>query len=64
MKFIIYFLSVVPFYFLIQIGFAQNDQFLNPIDIFNLEYVNNPRISSQGKQIIYERNYFDIQTEQ
>lgn len=43
--------------------FGQNDQFLAPIDIFDLEYVNNPRISPDGKLIIYERNYFDIQTD-
>jgi len=33
---------------------------LKPIDLFDLEYVNNPRISPDGKRVIYERIYFDI----
>lgn len=44
-------------------GFGQNNQFLNPIDLFDLEYVSNPQISPDGSKIIYERNYFDIQTD-
>ncbi len=43
--------------------FAQSDNLLQPQDIFNLEYVNNPAISPDGKTVIYERNYFDIITD-
>lgn len=42
---------------------SQNQNFLNPIDIFDLEYVSNPQVSPDGQQIIYERNYFDIQSD-
>lgn len=42
---------------------GQKSDFLEPIDIFDLEYVSNPRISPDGEKIIYERNYFDIQTD-
>jgi len=50
------------FFFNIDVS-GQHDEFLQPIDLFDLEYVNNPKISADGKQIIYERNYFDIQTD-
>ena len=50
------------FFFNIDVS-GQHDKFLQPIDLFDLEYVNNPKISPDGKQIIYERNYFDIQTD-
>jgi acylaminoacyl-peptidase len=42
---------------------GQKSDFLEPIDIFDLEYVSNLRISPDGEKIIYERNYFDIQTD-
>jgi dipeptidyl aminopeptidase/acylaminoacyl peptidase len=42
---------------------AQHGELLEPVDIFDLEYVSNPQISPDGKQVIYERNYFDIQTD-
>ena len=32
-------------------------------DIFDLEYVNDPRISPDGKQIVYERHSMDIMTD-
>jgi dipeptidyl aminopeptidase/acylaminoacyl peptidase len=44
--------------------FAQKSDIFQPIDVFDLEYVSNPQISPDGKLIIYERNYFDIQTDQ
>jgi len=42
---------------------GQHKALLEPVDIFDLEYVNNPRISPDGQMIVYERNYFDIQTD-
>ena len=42
---------------------GQNADFIQPIDIFDMEYVNNPSISPDGEKIIYERHYFDIQTD-
>ena len=61
MKYKFYFLIALTVSVFNHLVNAQNDQFLNPIDIFNLEYVNNPKISPDREQIIYERNYFDIQ---
>ena len=63
MKYSFNYLLIISLIFLNVDVFGQNDQFLAPIDIFDLEYVNNPRISPDGKLIIYERNYFDIQTD-
>lgn len=42
---------------------AQKSDKFQPIDVFDLEYVSNPQISPDGKLIIYERNYFDIQND-
>ena len=63
MKYRFNFLVVLILVFLDVAVYGQSDQFLVPIDIFDLEYVSNPQISPDGKQIIYERNYFDIQTD-
>ncbi len=43
--------------------FGQTKKALEPVDVFDMEYVSNPKISPDGKHIIYERNYFDIQTD-
>ena len=37
---------------------------LEPIDIFDLEYVSDPQISPDGTKIIYVRNFKDIMTDQ
>ena len=63
MKYRFNFLVSLILVFLDVAVYGQSDQFLVPIDIFDLEYVSNPQISPDGKQIIYERNYFDIQTD-
>ncbi len=31
-----------------------------PLDVFNLEWAGNPAISPDGRQIVYQRNHFDI----
>lgn len=36
---------------------------LEPIDIFDMEYVSDPQISPDGSKIIYVRNYKDIMTD-
>lgn len=45
-------------------NYAQNSSKLELSDIFDLEYVSDPRISPDGKQIIYTRNFKDIYTDQ
>ena len=44
---------------------AQNpeDNRFQPIDIFDLEYVSDPRISPDGEQVAYVRNFKDIMTD-
>ncbi|MDH3708657.1 MAG: DPP IV N-terminal domain-containing protein, partial [Cyclobacteriaceae bacterium] len=42
---------------------AQNDPYLQAIDIFDLEYVSDPQISKQGDHILYVRNFKDIMTD-
>lgn len=37
-----------------------NPRHLQPADVFNLEWADNPAISPDGKQIVYQRNQFDI----
>ena len=46
----------------IRSSFSQLSNKLEPIDVFDLEYVSNPQISSQGDKILYQRNFKDIMT--
>ncbi len=39
------------------------DNHLETMDVFNLEYVSDPQISPDGKQIIYTRNFKDVMTD-
>jgi dipeptidyl aminopeptidase/acylaminoacyl peptidase len=43
---------------------AQSRRALQPMDIFSIEYVSNPKISPDGTRIIYERNFLDAQTDE
>lgn len=45
-------------------NYAQHSSKLELLDIFDLEYISDPRISPNGKQIIYTRNFKDIYTDQ
>lgn len=45
------------------ISFSQVKSNLEPIDIFNMEYVSDPQISPDGSKIIYVRNFKDIMTD-
>ena len=44
---------------------ADDDQAntLKPVDIFELEYADGPRISPDGRRVIYERHSMDIMTD-
>ncbi len=45
-------------------AFTQPSQQLELLDVFDLEYVSNPQIAPNGKQIIYQRNFKDVMTDQ
>jgi acylaminoacyl-peptidase len=49
--------------FSLQFCFAQVKSNLELLDIFDMEYVSNPQISPNGKQIIYVRNFKDVMTD-
>jgi acylaminoacyl-peptidase len=36
---------------------------LEPIDVFELEYVSDPQVSPDGESIVYQRNFKDIKTD-
>jgi acylaminoacyl-peptidase len=63
MKYYTCFLTMHILIFFVMTSLAQPSDNLEPIDVFDLEYASNPQISPDGKQVIYERNYFDIQTD-
>ncbi len=42
---------------------AQNDPHLQPVDIFDLEYISDPQISRAGDRVLYVRNFKDIMTD-
>ena len=33
---------------------------LQPMDVFQLQWADNPRLSPDGKAIVYERSWFDV----
>lgn len=45
----------------VQLTFTQN--LLEPVDIFDIEYVSDPQVSPDGSQIIYTRNFKDIMSD-
>ncbi len=44
-------------------GHATISNTLEPLDVFNLEYVSDPQISPNGQSIVYVRNYKDVMTD-
>ena len=58
-----YFLVIIASQFS-TILYSQSDQNFKPIDVFNLEYVSNPKISPDGEKILYVRNFKDIMTDE
>ncbi len=49
--------------FLLNTLIAQQSSTLQPIDIFDLEYVGDPQIAPGGTQVVYVRNFKDIMTD-
>ena len=47
----------------INIIYSQSNNKFKPIDVFSLEYVSNPKISPDGKKVLYVRNFKDIMTD-
>tara|TARA_B100000287_G_scaffold62986_1_gene54786 strand:- start:471 stop:2501 length:2031 start_codon:yes stop_codon:yes gene_type:complete len=45
------------------LSYSQSSKKLDPIDVFDLEYVSNPKISPKGDMILYQRNFKDIMTD-
>ncbi|MFQ5742164.1 MAG: S9 family peptidase [Acidobacteriota bacterium] len=41
-----------------------NEQKLEPIDVFQLEWASDPQISPDGEKIVYVRNFIDIMSDQ
>lgn len=39
---------------------AQEQQFFNLENVFDLEYASDPQVSPDGKQVVYQRNFMDI----
>ncbi len=46
------------------LSFGQMQTNFNYLDVFQLEYANNPKVSPDGKLVVYERNGFDIMEDQ
>ena len=44
--------------------FSQTSNIFEPIDVFDLEYVSNTQISSDGDKVLYQRNFNDIMTDE
>ena len=45
-------------------AFSQSSNIFEPINIFDLEYVSNTQISSDGDKVLYQRNFNDIMTDE
>lgn len=40
---------------------AADPRIFHPLDVFDLQWANHPQIAPDGKRIVYERSFFDIQ---
>ena len=56
-------LTLFSIFFLSNLIFSQPSNKLDPIDIFDLEYISNPEISPNGEMILFQRNFKDIMTD-
>ena len=54
---------IVIFVALSNTSFSQSVDKLEPLDVFNLEYVSDPQVSPDGTQVIYIRDFKDIMTD-
>ena len=56
-------LTLLSIFFLSNLIFSQPSNKLEPIDVFDLEYISNPEISSNGDMVLFQRNFKDIMTD-
>ncbi|MFT7364935.1 MAG: Tol biopolymer transport system component, partial [Algoriphagus sp.] len=42
---------------------AQQKTNLQPLDLFDLEYISDPQISPDGSKVVYVRNFKDVMTD-
>lgn len=56
--------SVITVLFLcLAVSLVQSQEKLKNLDVFDLEWANNPKISPDGNRIVYQRQGFDIMTD-
>ena len=58
-----FYLTVFSFFLISALAVSQPSNKLEPIDVFDIEYVSNPEISPQGDKILFLRNFKDIMTD-
>ena len=58
-----YFLTLSLTLFFYQFSYGQISKKFEPIDVFDIEYVSSPEISSDGNKILFQRNFKDIMTD-
>tara|TARA_B110001452_G_scaffold124794_1_gene103528 strand:+ start:622 stop:2691 length:2070 start_codon:yes stop_codon:yes gene_type:complete len=58
-----FYLTVFSFLLISTLAVSQPSNKLEPIDVFDIEYVSNPEISPKGNKILFQRNFKDIMTD-
>ncbi|MFL3000786.1 MAG: hypothetical protein ACJZ0Y_01300 [Cytophagales bacterium] len=58
-----FYLTVFSVFLISQLAFSQPSNKLEPIDVFDIEYVSNTEISPKGDKILFQRNFKDIMTD-
>ena len=56
-------LTVLSVFLISPLAISQQSNKLEPIDVFDMEYVSNPEISPKGDKILFQRNFKDIMTD-
>ena len=56
-------LTLFSIFFLSNLISSQPSNKLDPIDVFDLEYISNPEISPNGEMVLFQRNFKDIMTD-
>ena len=56
-------LTVLSVFLISPLAISQPSNKLEPIDVFDMEYVSNPEISPKGDKILFQRNFKDIMTD-
>jgi len=57
------FYYILTFCFISGLADAQQNEHLELLDVFSLEFVSDPQISPDGSQVIYTRNFKDVMTD-